>query len=266
MSYYPVLVGPQCEGVTTVFNLAPNNWERGDEIPRYLNVSFSDDSYWNNSSLGIVDYGDSVTVTRSELSALTSRTSFDTTFFLTLLSDPAPRVSQNLPNSCVPAVSAPTWRGSLELTAPTGVSTSYQGEIDPFPVSGSLVTFGYFLQFSSSTKNFLLFVNLEKSAAQRTGLMEIRDAKKPSVLVRSFEVKNNRVNIIPLDNLGFSTDSLPLFLCRQMSGVPLFFSSTLDFTSLSLEHTHPPASTVVHGDRFTAQRLIKNYWFSRAKL
>lgn len=262
MSYYPILTAPGCEGVTTVFNFAPNNWEERHKVSRFLNVTYREGDAWRNSSLGAVEYGASVSTTRADLSALINCSADDTTFYLWFGFEPAQRLTDNLPKVSIPVTSVPTWRASLKLVAPTGVSTSYQGEIGPFPAPGSLLTFGYLLQPSSEINNYLLFVNLERSPKQRRGFIELRDANHPARLLAEFEVTNNRVNIISLDNLGFTDESLPLLVCRQMTGIPLFFSHTHDFSALSLEHTHPPASTVVHGDRFGAQKIMKTFWFS----
>jgi len=57
---------------------------------------------------------------------------------------------------------------------------------------------------------------------------------------------------------------LPLVVCLGMSGIPLYFSQSIDGRYLSLEHTHPPASTVVHGRRWDAQKILKQQWFSKA--
>ena len=243
-------------------NFPPNNWEEVSRISRYLNVSCSDGDRWLNRCLGALQYGDSVALTQTGLNELFANVCPDPTFFLTLSKEAAREVSDTLPPSCVAKTSVPAWRASLGLVSATGASSSYQGEIDPFPSPGSLLTFGYLLQPSSEISSFLLFVNLERSARKRNGLMELRDAKQPSKLLAEFEVTNNRVNIISLDNLGFTDDSLPLLVCRQMSGIPLFLSHTHDCNALSLEHTHPPASTVIHGDRFGAQKIMKTFWFS----
>ena len=262
MSYFPILKAPGCQGETTVFNFPPNNWEDVSRISRYLNVSCSDGDRWLNRCLGVLQYGDSVAFSQAGLNALFANVCPDATFFLTLSKEAAGEVSDTLPPSCVPKTSVPAWRASLGLVSATGASSSYQGEIDPFPAPASLLTFGYLLQPSSEISNSLLFVNLEKSAKKRKGFMELWDAKQPSKLLAELEVTSNRVNIISLDNLGFKDDSLPLLVCRQMSGIPLYFSHTHDFSALSLEHTHPPASTVIHGDRFGAQKIMKTFWFS----
>jgi hypothetical protein len=48
-----------------------------------------------------------------------------------------------------------------------------------------------------------------------------------------------------------------------MAAIPLYFSSAMDGAYLSLEHTHPPASLVVHGRRWEAQKMLKNRWFAK---
>ena len=70
---------------------------------------------------------------------------------------------------------------------------------------------------------------------------------------------------ISLDNIGFDEQSLPVVICRGMASIPLYFSSYKQGSLLSLEHTHPPASLVVHGNRFGVQRQLKEYWFSQLK-
>ena len=50
-----------------------------------------------------------------------------------------------------------------------------------------------------------------------------------------------------------------------MAGIPFGFGISKNEMMLSLEHTHPPASFVVHGDRFKVQGEIKKKWFSILK-
>jgi len=69
--------------------------------------------------------------------------------------------------------------------------------------------------------------------------------------------------MISLDDLGLNGEDLPLIICRDMAGIPLYFSRTTDGSFLSLEHTHPPASFVVHGSRWEAQKLLKKHWFTK---
>ena len=156
----------------------------------------------------------------------------------------------------------PNWRATLGLVSPLA-STSYQGELDPFPAPGSLLTFAPFMQFGDGIENYLLFLNLEKSAKARTSFVEIYDSASPAQCRGSFEVRNNAVSVVSLDVTGIGPEELPVIVCKNMSGIPLYFSRTIDGACLSLEHTHPPASYVIHGKRWDAQKMLKNDWFAK---
>lgn len=260
MSYYPLLSAPNCLGITTVFNYAPNNWEEGSKVSRYLNVSWSDGRCWQTRYLQTLDYGQSCAVHESALSSLMPS---ESTGFLSLTKFVPEGQTATLPLSDLPRTNLPAWRATLALQSQTGATTSYQGEVDPFPAPGSLITFGYFLQAGDAIQNLLLFLNLEVSPKVRSAVVEIRDAATPKLLRASHRVVNNRLNIIPLDYPGIQVQDLPLVVCRQMSGIPLYFSHSLDMEYLSLEHTHPPASTVMHGNRLAAQKIMKKVWFAK---
>ena len=156
----------------------------------------------------------------------------------------------------------PNWRATLGLLSPLA-STCYQGELDPFPAPGSLLTFAPFVQFGSGVENYMLFLNLEKSPQTRTATVEIYDSAVPGRCRGSFEVRNNAVSIVSLDDTGMGPEDLPVIICKGMSGIPLYLSKTTDGSYLSLEHTHPPASYVIHGKRWEAQKILKNDWFAK---
>ena len=50
---------------------------------------------------------------------------------------------------------------------------------------------------------------------------------------------------------------LPILISKDMSGIPLFLATSDTSNSMSLEHTHPPASYVVHGQRWAVQKYLK---------
>jgi hypothetical protein len=184
--------------------------------------------------------------------------------FLSLTEARLPDKSSTLPPTVESKTAYPVWRATLGLASKAGAETAYQGEIDPFPVPGSLLTFGHFLQCYQDVQNCLLFVNLEVSPAGREGEIEIRKADAPRELLHSARVANNAITCVSLDGIGLTNDDLPLIVCRELSGVPLYLSRTNDGQFLSLEHTHPPASGVVHGQRWVAQKQVKQFWFDRA--
>lgn len=117
-------------------------------------------------------------------------------------------------------------------------------------------------QFRPGVRNYLLFVNLEKSPSSRESTVEIYDAATAG-LRATFAVRNNAISSIPLDDIGFAASGLPVIICRTMAALPLYFSSTEHGSLLSLEHTHPPASYVIHGRRWDAQKLLKERWFAK---
>lgn len=261
MSYFPLLTAPGCTGWTTVFNFAPNNWEEGARVARFLNVSWADGACWQTRQLGRLAYGELRTVDAADIEGIVPP---DCLPLLSLTEVPPPSERIKLMSSDMEHTAYPNWRGTLGLLASSGVSTSYQGEVDPSPAPGSLLTFGYFLQVGTGIENYLLLLNIESSPSPRSSILEVRDAARPEVLKASHEVRNNSLNVIQLGMETMKDGDLPLFICRGMSGVPLYFSCTENRHYLSLEHTHPPASLVLHGQRWQAQKLLKQIWFAKA--
>lgn len=261
MSYFPLLTAPGCAGWTTVFNFAPNNWEERSRVARFLNVSWTDGACWQTRQLGRLEYGELQKVEAAGLDGIVPASYLP---LLSLTDEPPPAQRDKLSIADMPRTSYPNWRATLGLQAPSGARTCYQGEVDPFPAPGSLLTFGYFLQFGAGVENYLLLLNVESGPLSRSSVLEVRDAANPELLVASHEVRNNCVNVIPLDGHGMEEGNLPLLICRGMSGIPLYFSCSADRQYLSLEHTHPPVSSVLHGRRWEAQKLLKYIWFSKA--
>ena len=107
-------------------------------------------------------------------------------------------------------------------------------------------------------------MNLEKFPESRKAVVEIYDAHSKKLL-KIQSAYSNQINIVSLNDMGFNEQNLPVIICREMAFIPLYFSSYKLGEMLSLEHTHPPASFVVHGNRFGAQKQIKEYWFSQLK-
>jgi hypothetical protein len=216
---------------------------------------------WQHKTLSEIEPNELRRFSSSEFSTLIPES---VTVYLSLTEQRLPRQTSTLPLTEERKTVYPHWRASLGLTSQVGTETSYQGEIDPFPVRGSLLTFGHFLQCKQDVQNYLLFVNIEASPSRREGEIEIRRADAPRQLLRRVRVDNNAITCISLDGVGFTDEDLPLIVCRELSGIPLYLSSTKDGRYMSLEHTHPPASAVVHGQRWLAQKHLKQLWFNRA--
>jgi len=260
MTFFPILKAPGCTGFTTVHNYGPNNWQEGSHIQRYLNVSWTDGSCWHTRHLAQLRYGESCTINSESLSDITPENS---TPFLSLTDLPSPLKSDNLSINIFNDSSLPNWRASIGLLSSTGQSTCYQGDIEPFPSTGSLLTFGHLFQPGTNIFNYLLLLNLEISPLTKSSVLEVRNSAQPGIIISSHQVFSNMLNVIPIDSERLHYEDLPLIVCRGMSGIPLYFSCTKDMNHLSLEHTHPPASYAVLGNRREAQKIMKKFWFSK---
>jgi len=258
ISFYPVLAAPGCIGQTTLYNFPPNNWEVIRREPLFVNLTWAQVDKWRSVTLGKLPFGAMQAYTRADLFAYVPEDSLP---LLSLASSPLPECSETLP-TVMRGTTLPNWRATLGLVSPS-TSTCYQGELDPFPAPGSLLTFAPFMQFGSGIENYMLLLNLEKSPRARTSTVEIYDSTMPGRCRGSFNVRNNAVSILSLDDAGMDPEDLPVIICKGMSGIPLYFSKTGDGSYLSLEHTHPPASYVIHGKRWEAQKILKSVWFAK---
>ena len=258
MSFYPVFEAPGCTGLTTLYNFPPNNWETVSKEHRLVNLTWAEDGAWHSVTIGELAFGEMRSFSRADVDSYLPD---DALPLLSMASSAYPECSESLPTG-MHGTHLPNWRATLGLVSPL-TSTSYQGELDPFPAPGSLLTFAPFMQFGDDIENYLLLVNIEKSAKARTAIVEIYDSASPAQCRGSFEVRNNAVSVVSLDATGIGPEQLPVIICKNMSGIPLYFSRTVDGACLSLEHTHPPASYVIHGKRWDAQKMLKNDWFAK---
>ncbi len=260
MSYYPLLLAPECTGWITLCNYAPNNWENKTCNSKYINITYSDGEVWRSRVFDSIKSDCLMRIAGNDLIEVKQQSSI---VLLSMTDSALPEVSEMLPiNKSETAM--PAWRASLGLSSEFS-ETSYQGEIDPFPSPGSMLSFCTFHQFNPQINNYLLLMNIEKSAKYREGTLDIYNAHDKKHR-NTFKLQNNMINVISLDNLNFTEEDLILNLSKDMCGIPLYFSITKDKKHLSLEHTHPPASMVIHGNRWGVQKIMKDYWFKRLSL
>ncbi|MDC0239179.1 hypothetical protein OAK82_02245 [Candidatus Thioglobus sp.] len=260
MSYYPILNAPYCSGETTLYNFPPNNWEPADKVNQYVNLTFTQDGIWRSLTLGNLDYQAYKKIDNNDVTNLIPEGALP---LLSLSKSMLPRTSKELPVLNCNHTVVPAYRSTLSLKSDSA-TTSYQGEVNPFPPQASLLTFSPFLQFGVDIENYLLLLNLEKLPQNRMVEVEIYDAHS-KLMKKKQDAYSNRVNIISLGDAEFDEQSLPVVICREMAAIPLYFSSYKKGKLLSLEHTHPPASFVVHGNRFDVQKQLKQYWFSQLR-
>ena len=260
MSYYPILTAPYCSGKTILYNFPPNNWESADRCKQHINLTYIEDGLWHSKTMGKMEYNSYREFTHNDIVGLMPDGALA---LLSVTKNKLPKVSEVLPVLTQNHTYIPMHRATLGLESEF-TTTSYQGELDPFPIQASLLTFSPFMQFGEGIENYVLLMNLEKTPKNREVEIEIYDAHSKE-LKKVQSIYSNQVNTVSLDDAGFNRESLPVVICRGMAFIPLYFSSYKQGELLSLEHTHPPASLVVHGNRFSAQKQLKNYWLSQLK-
>ena len=258
MAFFPLASVKNTKGYCTIHNFSPNQWELKKESKKTLWAIYAEANYWKTKELDTFEIGASKTYYYEDFNLPTHQNQ-SPLILLQFRNTPLEKKLKLLPDHEFLYSKVPEWRSSVGFQI-NNAQTSYQGEINPFPPKASLLTFHPFIQFNK-VNNYLVVFNAEKSPVIRNSILEIYNSLTKE-LVDKVQVKNNHSNLIPLDQYEFSPQELPVFVCRTMAGIPFGLGICQSNSMLSLEHTHPPASFVVHGKRFKVQSEIKRKWFS----
>ena len=266
MSYYPLFNLQGNAGFVNVANFAPNDWEVTAQSPRNVCAFRTDGSRWLVSRVAALEPDEFGSFEAASFPSLTGAdvggTRVEEVVFLSLRTDDTDAECGELPDSTAPIARWPEWRATIGFASGTS-RVSYQGEINPTPVTASLLSFHPFIQFVDA-RNYFVFLNVERAPQHRWSDLEIFIAGSGKrVDVR--RIRNNAANVICLDEYGFTERDLPVFYSGKMTGIPFGFGSAISSGMLSLEHTHPPGSLTIHGDRLQAQREIKTAWVTRLR-
>ena len=258
MAFFPLANTSKVTGYCTLHNYPPNNWEPIEECQKLVWALYSDGENWITKNLGKLGIGESKTYNYSDIYQGDEKNA-QPLILLQFRKTPLPERLAALPDHEFTYSKIPEWRATVGFSLNTA-NTSYQGEINPFPPKASLLTFHPFIQFHEAN-NYLLFFNVEKIPIFREEEIEIYEGNSKK-FIDKIKIKNNSANLIPLDKYDFLPDQLPIFVCRTMAGIPFGLAVSHNKQMLSLEHTHPPASFAVHGERFKVQGSIKSQWFN----
>tara|TARA_B110000967_G_C18838185_1_gene537922 strand:- start:306 stop:1127 length:822 start_codon:yes stop_codon:yes gene_type:complete len=253
--FYPILRAPNCQGRTIVHNYPPNNWEVRKNYKKNINITWSDGFIWRSKIIGSLDIDKSFVIKEEDLEFLPNGA-----LALSSLSiNELPSESMHLPEDIDMQTHLPEWRASIGLESILGANTSFQGEGHAFPSNGSLLSFSPFLQNGPHLSNYLLFINIEKSPIFRNTKLYFLKVNG-SKIEFEISVTSNHINIIKLDDLGYQNNEIMVLLTKNIVGIPLFMTSYNGGKELSLEHTHPPASFAIHGDRWGLHSELKKIW------
>ncbi len=248
---------PNLEGFIDLVYMPPNNWEpsRTREVTLYSLETNGD--VWKTQELG--------TMKKGEISRFSTRdNNFGNTSSSLKLLYPSPKALpselKSLPEEPTFTTRIPEWRATTGFLSEFA-QTSYQGELFPLPSKASLLTFHPFIQYGS-VKNRLVVLNATKSPKITTGRLLFFNSSTRN-LIAERTISTNGANTIDLDEIGYGETELPAIISPDVAGIPFGLGIFEDGQMLSMEHTHPPASFVLFGDRFGVQGSIKKRWFSR---
>jgi hypothetical protein len=267
MPFYPLFNIYENLGFVQLSNFPPNNWEKILHGDKNLFAYKTDGNQWEVNNLGIIYKNQFKGFQSSEFSPLGHQdingVRIEELVLMDLRQDKIPDIIDRLPKISSLSTSWPEWRATIGFKNENS-RVSYQGEILPFPSKASLLTFHPFIQFDN-VSNYFVFLNLESSPIHRWAEVEIFLANSGKK-IDSKKIRNNAANIFPLDDYGFTPEDLPIFYCKSMAGIPFGFGKSKTSEMLSLEHTHPPGSLTLHGNRMHAQRDIKLGWVNHFKI
>jgi hypothetical protein len=255
--FYPILKVLEFEGWTTLSNFPPNDWESKDLGTKIIHVLWSDGSQWHSKVISDLAYGQNLSVSTNDLSEEILQNNLA---FLYPSTVKLPELMDSLPLDKNWVTKLPAWRATIGIKSEMA-QVSYQGEIEPFPEKASLLTFHPFLQFGDFD-NYLITINLQNLPGTKSSELEIFNSSKRA-FIDSKPIGRNSATIIPLNQYNFSPTDLPVFTNKEISAIPFGFGCAKNGQMLSLEHTHPPASFVLHGNRISAQSGIKASWFRK---
>lgn len=252
--FFPIMKALNLEGFASIVYEPPNSWENRFRKPVFLYLIWPSGETWKTHMLLQLFRGESVVITTSDLPF----GALDSSLALVYPSDCILESElTELPHSKTWVSNVPPWRNTSGLKS-QNAQTSYQAEVAPFPEKATLLTFHPFIQFGS-VQNFLLLLNVTRFPQVISKTLMVIDSRSKTILDK-IQVYTNTLTTIPLDKYGFKPTDLPIFYSPDMAAIPFGLGVSLDGKMLSLEHTHPPQSLVLFGNRFEIQSRIKQNW------
>jgi hypothetical protein len=257
--FFPLMKTPDLEGFLDLLYESPNNWENRIRKTIFMHLIWSENSYWKTRQIAVMKKGDVFRLNTKDLDTSIMRNHLALAYPAI---SPLPEKMSFLPTKKTWYSEVPAWRNTSGFYN-SFAQVSYQSDLEPLPSKASLMTFHPFIQFSK-IQNRLVLLNATHSPALIESKVQIYNSND-MVLIAEEKVTTNSTTTIYLDKYGFSPTDLPIFFCPNMAGIPFGLGISNDSKMLSMEHTHPPASLVLHGDRRAIQGKIKNNWIIRMK-
>ncbi|WP_430469381.1 hypothetical protein [Thalassospira lucentensis] len=246
--------------VTLVNFTSMDDHERHGKLTNQLiYVTWSDGQNWQHRQLGELNIGDSKVF---ELSDLPDEIPNDVTPFLYCYPESVKAVTgSQIEGQHMKTL--PNWRGNIKLSSSLATASyqgEYPGEMTLVP-KGSFVSVNPMMQSEPGVLNKILFVNMSSKADMNDHDFKILRMSDRKVLSCQI-VRNNNCTVVDLDAVSANDDDLLISVCPTLLGIPVYLSYDEGLATISLEHTHPPVSSVLFGDTLSFQRHMKSYWLS----
>ena len=255
--FFPLMKTPNLNGFCDLVYESPNNWENRIHKPISLYLLWSNGNRWLSKKISEMNYGDEIRLVTSDIDEKCLATGL--ALIYPSLEPIEPELS-TLPSRKVWYSEIPAWRNTSgfynEFT-----QVSYQSDIEPLPSKASLLTFHPFIQFGDVINN-LLVLNVTNDPKIQSGKISMFNSFDKSFVADTL-ISTNSLTTIPLDVYNFKPTDLPVFYSPEIAGIPFGLGIAKSGKMLSLEHTHPPASLVLHGNRRAIQGKIKKSWIEK---
>ena len=248
---------PNLNGFCDLVYESPNNWENRIHKPISLYLLWSNGNRWLSKKISEMNYGGEIRLVTNDIDEKCLATGL--ALIYPSLEPIEPELS-TLPSRKVWYSEIPAWRNTSgfynEFT-----QVSYQSDIEPLPSKASLLTFHPFIQFGDVINN-LLVLNVTNDPKIQSGKISMFNSFDKSFVADTL-ISTNSLTTIPLDVYSFKPTDLPVFYSPEIAGIPFGLGIAKSRKMLSLEHTHPPASLVLHGNRRAIQGKIKKSWIEK---
>jgi len=235
----------------------PNNWENRIKKSVGIYLLWSDGKVWKTNKLTEMNHGDYFRITTSDVNQEIIENNLAIVYPTFEKLEPELSI---LPSKKIWFSEIPAWRNTAGFYNKYA-QVSYQADIEPLPQKASLLTFHPFIQFGDVINN-LLVLNITKSPEIKKDNIKLFNSFNNSY-VGEIEIRTNSLTTILLDKYDFKPTDLPVFYSQNIAGIPFGLGIAKSGKMLSLEHTHPPASLVLFGDRKYVQGKIKKAWIDR---
>ena len=255
--FFPLMKTPNLNGFCDLVYESPNNWENRIRKPISLYLLWSNGDRWLSKKISEINYGDEIRLVTADIDDKCLATGL--ALIYPSLDSIEPKLS-TLPSRKVWYSEIPAWRNTSGFYNDF-TQVSYQSDIEPLPSKASLLTFHPFIQFGDVINN-LLVLNVTNDPKIQYGKISMFNSFDKSFIADSL-ICTNSLTTIPLDIYNFKPTDLPVFYSPEIAGIPFGLGIAKSGKMLSLEHTHPPASLVLHGNRRAIQGKIKKSWIEK---